>query len=327
MTITARFPGRCSRCGGAIQPGSQIDWDKSTRTTRHVTCPKANAAQTPAAKPVATTPAAPPPEIERLAARYAGTCAGCGRAIAVGAQIEYHRAERAAYHVACTGKAQEPAPITTSFTARHRDELPAAGHTFRTRQGKLLIIVRATASRVSQDEVDDQDDFRHGGDAFWELVAHCREATEAEAAPVLAREAADAAAKAAAVAAADAERKTNADAEAEFARLTADLTCSGDGHALPAGLSDGVSVATWADRSVKRSLARHTTPDGTTVYILHTSMYDDYRSAVYAPRPMVEAIWRAWAERHNVTPATAAEWLARYRGCSGEEGYEFIAQT
>lgn len=188
MTITARYPGRCARCGGTIQAGSEIDWDKSTRATRHVACPAKSAATAPAAKPAATAPAAPPPAIERLAARYAGTCAGCGGTITVGASIEYHRAERAAYHVACAGKAQEPAPITTSFTARHRDELPTAGYTFRTRQGQLLTIVRATTSRVSQDEVDDQDDYRHGGDPFWVLTAHCREATEAESAPVLARE-------------------------------------------------------------------------------------------------------------------------------------------
>ena len=40
MTITARFPGCCSQCGGRIQAGEQIEWAKG-RPTRHATCPTA----------------------------------------------------------------------------------------------------------------------------------------------------------------------------------------------------------------------------------------------------------------------------------------------
>lgn len=188
MTITARFPGTCRKCGGRINPGDAIDWDKATRQTSHATCPAKGAARAPSAKPAATQTTPPPPAIERLAARYAGTCAGCGEAIKVGAQIEYHRSERAAYHLACADKAAEPAPHVVAFSARYEGDLPRPGHVFRTRQGKLLIIVRATARRVSQSEVDDQDDFRGGGDPFYELTAYCRDATEAEAAPVVAQE-------------------------------------------------------------------------------------------------------------------------------------------
>jgi hypothetical protein len=39
MTITAKYPGRCSKCGQAIRPGQQIEWNKNTRETFHVTCP------------------------------------------------------------------------------------------------------------------------------------------------------------------------------------------------------------------------------------------------------------------------------------------------
>lgn len=38
MTITARYPGRCATCGGRIVPGQEIEWDKSTRLTRHSSC-------------------------------------------------------------------------------------------------------------------------------------------------------------------------------------------------------------------------------------------------------------------------------------------------
>jgi len=31
MTIWARYPGKCAKCGGPIQPGEQINWDKATK--------------------------------------------------------------------------------------------------------------------------------------------------------------------------------------------------------------------------------------------------------------------------------------------------------
>ena len=40
MTIWARYPGKCAKCGGPIQPGEQINWDKATKRTEHVTCPE-----------------------------------------------------------------------------------------------------------------------------------------------------------------------------------------------------------------------------------------------------------------------------------------------
>jgi len=40
MTIRARYPGRCYKCGQPIRPGDEIDWDKNTKKTRHIVCPK-----------------------------------------------------------------------------------------------------------------------------------------------------------------------------------------------------------------------------------------------------------------------------------------------
>jgi hypothetical protein len=41
MTITARYPSTCSRCGGRIQAGVQIEWDRDTRTAAHSgSCPQ-----------------------------------------------------------------------------------------------------------------------------------------------------------------------------------------------------------------------------------------------------------------------------------------------
>jgi UvrD-like helicase C-terminal domain/AAA domain len=46
MTITARFPGRCATCGGAVSPGQQVEWDKASKTVRHLdgTCDSASPA-------------------------------------------------------------------------------------------------------------------------------------------------------------------------------------------------------------------------------------------------------------------------------------------
>jgi hypothetical protein len=58
MTITAKYTGRCSVCGGAIHPGDKINWDKETRKTSHVECPKQ---QTQAAQETQSTEPAPAP--------------------------------------------------------------------------------------------------------------------------------------------------------------------------------------------------------------------------------------------------------------------------
>lgn len=48
MSITAKYPGRCSTCHGSITPGDAIEWDKATKRTTHATCPAAAARTTPA---------------------------------------------------------------------------------------------------------------------------------------------------------------------------------------------------------------------------------------------------------------------------------------
>jgi len=37
MTITAKFPGKCARCGGAVAPGEKIEWSKGA-PIRHSDC-------------------------------------------------------------------------------------------------------------------------------------------------------------------------------------------------------------------------------------------------------------------------------------------------
>lgn len=37
MTISAKYPGVCNKCGGAISPGQQIEWAKGAGAT-HSAC-------------------------------------------------------------------------------------------------------------------------------------------------------------------------------------------------------------------------------------------------------------------------------------------------
>lgn len=38
MKITARFPGRCAACGGAIAKGEEIEYDSEAKTAQHPGC-------------------------------------------------------------------------------------------------------------------------------------------------------------------------------------------------------------------------------------------------------------------------------------------------
>lgn len=44
MTMRARYPGRCSRCGGQIRPGDWIEWSPTTRIAQHARCPQSRGA-------------------------------------------------------------------------------------------------------------------------------------------------------------------------------------------------------------------------------------------------------------------------------------------
>lgn len=40
MTITARFGGKCTKCGGTIRPGDSIEWAKGKGATHATKCPE-----------------------------------------------------------------------------------------------------------------------------------------------------------------------------------------------------------------------------------------------------------------------------------------------
>ena len=131
MTIIAKFPGTCRKCGQAIKAGQEINWEKGAGS-EHVTCPTSTTK--PATNAASTQPA--------------------------------------------------PAGILKVFTSRDRGAI-STGYAFRTKDGQILTAIHVASRWISQREIDDQDDFRQGGDPFWEYRATCREATPEEAAPII----------------------------------------------------------------------------------------------------------------------------------------------
>jgi hypothetical protein len=77
MTITARYPGKCSQCGGAIEPGQAIEWDKETKRTSHTECPAL--ASVARATPKAEVPVVDDGTIQvRRTGQYRGDCPEVG---------------------------------------------------------------------------------------------------------------------------------------------------------------------------------------------------------------------------------------------------------
>jgi len=84
MTITAKYPGQCVRCGRAIRPGQQIEWRRG-QPPYHAAC--AHTAGTPAAALPRRKPVAGAAGGIRHAAgrnRQSGACERCGHYLAVG---------------------------------------------------------------------------------------------------------------------------------------------------------------------------------------------------------------------------------------------------
>lgn len=167
MTITAKYAGRCAVCGGAIRPGSKIEWSRGSAT-----CVACAAHGGGASKPTAAT---------RAAARKAPLASGKfqSRRLREPGESErlIQRSGRSGYGIGET---------------LHCTRVPSGGGP----DGHYWTVVDCGQQRVSQYE----DDTREGE---WVSDAIARPATDDEARPVaerIASAAAEAAAKAAALA-------------------------------------------------------------------------------------------------------------------------------
>lgn len=112
MTITARYPSRCSACGRPISAGEQIEWTKGG-PTRHAKCPSGKSASSvPVAQPLASVPGGA--RIPQGRNRKPGYCERCGEHLIAGAGIleycEYDTGcpkhmHESGYHVYCPDEA------------------------------------------------------------------------------------------------------------------------------------------------------------------------------------------------------------------------------
>lgn len=118
MTITARYPGTCARCGGRIRAGEQIEWDSATRRTSHGACVR-KGGSTGACAPKA--PAVAPDRNRRPAC-----CDRCGVELPAGTgQLQFCPADcgcpvhhdEDGWHVYCPDRATCDARRTTQAQA------------------------------------------------------------------------------------------------------------------------------------------------------------------------------------------------------------------
>lgn len=114
MVITARYPGTCRRCGGAVKVGAQIEWSRDGGSL-HVACP---------AKVLGN---ADQPQVRRNAkADYCGECrvsipAGAGhlwKCIPDGGCMEHFDTDDGGWHVSCIDTTACKARIAEQKAAR-----------------------------------------------------------------------------------------------------------------------------------------------------------------------------------------------------------------
>lgn len=267
MTITARYPGKCAKCGGSISAGDKIKWDKATRRTEHVECP-ANAA-----------PAAPAKPVERpMTAMYDGTCAKCHRSFPAGAAIIWNRTTRQAWHTSCPAVDTDDATNTTDAPCAPYTISGGEGYGYRgwepgqlvrtnerqqTQTGypEWLTVVRAGRTYYREDGMS----FGVGDESGYVYWADCREATPEEAAPGIARVEAAKAKEQAKAELATIERTIRTDGEQpegmhspEGERLMDTMTPYGGGAWYVIGTNhiwyvqnNGMSGDTWARNNVR----------------------------------------------------------------------------
>lgn len=130
MTITAKFPGKCSECGGPIQPGTQVEWDKAARTVKHARACKTT---------TATSAFAPTAEQEkalelfatgRSLAIEAGAGTGKTSTLVMLAQSTSRRGQYIAFNRSIVAEAATKFPANVTCKTAHSLAYRAIGHKF-----------------------------------------------------------------------------------------------------------------------------------------------------------------------------------------------------
>jgi hypothetical protein len=188
MTITAKFAGRCKRCGGWINAGEKVEWEKG-EGIRHIEC-SASAPKSPPARARSSEP-------RKMTSMYNGKCSECGHKITAGDEIYYLRG-KGAWHVDCEAakaaeKAKEEArraaaPWRVSGGSGYGYGPYTVGEVIQAPRWVIdkggpeyLTVVRASKRYYSEDGMS----FGVGDDNGYIYSADCREATADEAAPLI----------------------------------------------------------------------------------------------------------------------------------------------
>lgn len=282
----------------------------------------------------------------QIVAKYPGVCSACGARFPAGTTIEWG-GPRQSRHAVCPKGAgghaaaakldkgpdtasKEAAPITLTYDrGRFRPEIDSdVGRAFRVgfgaHKGKVVTVVSQRRQWIPEDGLS----FGLSDDQGWLLTLYCREATPEEAEKVKAEEASKQAERDAVNARKEAERKALESERDRVLALLAGLVCAGESWDRDSVVDKTVKpevVGAWDSGFYNVSVQKVQCVDGSTGYIRFSNGHDDFRSDFHANRAIVEASWRALAERLPLTPAQAAEWLTKYSKCSGHEFYEFIA--
>ena len=176
MTIIAKYPGKCKKCGGRINVGDKIEWTKGEGAA-HVECP--------------ANPEPYRPEPRKMVSRFDSTCVECGLKIKAGEDIYYLKG-KGAWHVDCSQakeeerKERQAAPYRVSvgegyggspFTPGQVIEAPE----YLQEKGiEYLTVITTTETYFAYDGMS----FGVGDESGYLYQADCREATPEEAAPL-----------------------------------------------------------------------------------------------------------------------------------------------
>lgn len=259
MVITAKFASVCPVCGGRIAVGTSVEWSKGERAA-HVAC-KAGAAAPVAPKAAKAAPAKSslPSVTEAPYVRYEkwAPCKRVNLRSAVGTVLISTESKRAPWAVIRQG-------------AEGSD----------VREIGAFVVVAQTERWESQEANEDYGDMSGAG---WQVQLYLRRATEAEAAPVIAKAATERAAKEAAA--------TRSRQIETLRRLCAKGWCGSDEDAnKPAGESIEVAPGIHGAGQIVAILS----PAGTAVATWCGGFYDDYRQSLCVTSdPQAIAIMRS----------------------------------
>jgi hypothetical protein len=294
--ITANFPGKCSKCGGAIARGANIMWEKGAGSW-HVKCPAVPAPVSPR-KAAPATDAAPFEVYEKWE-----PCKAVNLRDASGESRRYAKATSV--------RVRAGAPEGT---------VAEAG---------VYVIVGQTGRYQTADEADDMGDCDGAG---WSMTLFLRRATAEEnakdeqerfvaALPGLFQAIADFAKRSEA-----ARTKREFYASVEGQENTGAWNWKAIKAAGILAESDGELVATWPlDSRYNAKATRYATTDGRAITILDTSTYDYDYTTMLAPRDLAEKVWDAMLAERPISVEDARKRLDAYKGKTfGDELYAYV---